>query len=441
MFIRTCLSIGLLMAMPSWSQVPITEPATGVGSQLVTPPPVNGEGYSTALGSETRSNYLRTSLTFTTSYSNDVVGEVGVAQVSDVGYSFYPTIALDKKTSRGHLVLNYSPSLTIYQRTSSENQTNQSLGLSFQYRLSPHITFNVRDSLLKSSNIFNQPGQFSGAAASGSPQSPLPEVIGLVADQLSNIAAAEVTYQVSRNGMVGLQGTFISLHFLDPTQVPGLYDSSSSGGSAFYSRRHSKKHYFGGTYDYLRTYAYPPKAISEVRTQTLTLFYTYYVTPTISFSVSGGPQHFEASQAPLPSYASWSPTLTVSTGWQRRYTNFAAYYTRAVSGGGGLVGVYKANSASASARWRLARTWSTGISANYAVNKDETPDSYISTGGGHLITGTVSAQHQLTERWKMDFGYTFLHQSYNGIPVVTKIPNADREYISFTYSFARPLGE
>jgi hypothetical protein len=443
MYLKVYLSLALFVAMPSWSQVPISDPAAvpGIGGKMLTPPPVSGQAYPTEVGSEVRSNYLRAGFTFTPSYSNDVVGEANVPPVSDFGYSFFPTLTVDKTTSREHLTLTYSPSFTIYQRTSSENQTNQNLSLSFQYRLSPHVTVSLRDNLQKISNVFNQPGLLSGGAVSGLPQPPLNAVIGPVADQLGNTADAEMTYQFSRNGMIGASGRFTNLDFLNPSQVPGLYDSHSSGGSAFYSHRLLRNSYIGGVYQYSTITAYPPNLISEVQTHTVFLFCTIYFTRAFSLSLSVGPQHFDAAQSPMPTYGSWSPTLSASTGWQGRHTSFAASYLRSVTGGGGLVGVFQSNTAAAFARWKLARAWSTTAAANYSINKDETPTSFISSGGGHGVGGSVSAQHQLSDRFKVEFGYSLLHQSYNGIPVISNSPNINREYVSFSYSFARALGE
>ena len=143
----------------------------------------------------------------------------------------------------------------------------------------------------------------------------------------------------------------------------------------------------------------------------------------------------------MPMYGSWSPTLSASTGWQGRHTSFSASYLRSVTGGGGLVGVFQSNTAAAFAQWKLARAWSTTAAANYSINKDETPSSFISSGGGHGVGGSVSAQHQLSDRFRVEFGYSLLHQSYNGIPVISNSPNINREYVSFSYSFARALGE
>ena len=58
--------------------------------------------------------------------------------------------------------------------------------------------------------------------------------------------------------MIGHGGTYTNLDFLEPTQVPGLYDSNSSGGSAFYSHRLPRNRYIGATYQYSKILAYPP---------------------------------------------------------------------------------------------------------------------------------------------------------------------------------------
>ncbi len=219
--------------------------------------------------------------------------ETPLNPVSDVDYSIYPTIAIDKATSQIHLRLNYSPGFTFYQHTSARNQTNQFVALNLQYRLSPHVTVSLQDSLQETSNLFNQPDPLSAVAISGSPQVPLYALIAPVADQLGNGASADLRYQFSRNGMIGAGGTFTNLHFFNTTQNLGLYDSSSSGGSAFYNHRLSKKHYVGATYLYSRILAYPLHALSTIHTDTVLLFYTIYLKPTFSVSFTGGPQRFD----------------------------------------------------------------------------------------------------------------------------------------------------
>jgi len=444
MLTRICLSLALLVAMPAWSQVDTnaTESTTNPADEarMLTPPPVNGETYPTTVGSETRSNYLRAGLTFNTAYSDNVVGGVSGNPVSDISYSIWPTIALDQTTSRLHSMLTYSPGFTFYQRTSARNEQDQNAALDFQYRLSPHVTASLRDSFQKSSNVFNQPDLLSAGGVPGSGQSPPVTVIAPVADRLNNSANAELTYQFSRNGMIGASGTFTNLHYPNPAEVPGLYDSSSRGGAAFYSHRLSKKHYLGATYQYSRILAYPVNAQSETQTHTVFVFYTVYLKPTFSVSLSGGPQHFDVAQFPLPAARSWSPAATASMGWQGLHTNFAASYSRTVSGGGGLVGAYHSNSANASARWQLARTWNVGSAASYAIYKNVTPFFFLASPGGHTVSGTVSVQHQISEHFNAEVGYTRLHQSYSGVGAISNAPDTNREFISVSYQFARPLG-
>ena len=415
---------------------------------MLTPPPVSGEAYATAVGVETRSNYLRGGLIVTTSYNDNVLGDLA-RQVGDVGYSIFPTIAIDKTTPRLHYTLTYAPGFTAYQNTSSLDQTNQNVSLNFQYRLSPHLTLALRDSLQKASSLFNQPDSLSEGTVSGSPQPPLVTVIAPVGDYLGNAATAELTYQFNRNSMIGANGGFTILDYSpSPTGEFTLQSSNSSGGSAFYSHRLSRNDYIGVTYQYLgiltypvsRQTAYPVNAKTETQTNTVFLFYTIYLNPTFSLSFSGGPQRFDVVQLPLPVYGSWSPALTASAGRQGPHTNFAVSYSRAITGGGGLVGAFQSNSAGAYARWRFARSWYVGSDAGYRNYKSVTPSAFLSTNGGHTLYGTVSAQHQLSEHLNVEFRYTRAHQTYSGIPVISIAPDTNREFISFSYTFMRPLG-
>jgi len=407
---------------------------------MLTPPPVSSDAYPTGVGSETRSNYLRGGLAFTTAYGNDVVGEVLANPVSDVSYSFFPSIELDKSVSRMHLFLTYAPGLTIFQRTSSENQVDQAALLNFEYRVSPHITFNARDSLQKTANVFNQSDSLSGGPVSGLPQVPVTGTLDLVADLLGNSANTELTYQFRRNAMVGVQGSYSILEYLQPTQVPGLYNSNSKSGQGFYAHRLTRRHYIGATYQYALTLAYPPNEHTKLETNTVFLFYTMFLGPRFTLSFSGGPQRYDISQTALPTYASWSPAVTASVGRQAAHSNFAFNYSRAVTGGGGLVGVFQSNSASATARWKLTRAWAIGAAAGYSIDKDVTPATYLSSEGGHRIIGTISVQHELTDHLRMEFGYNSAHQKYSGIQAISNNPNINRVSFSLSYNFLRPVG-
>jgi hypothetical protein len=99
MFTRICLSLTLFAAMPVWSQVNpnSTAPAADPDSEerMQTPPPVSGEAYPIAVGSEKRSNYLYAGIIVNTAYDDNVLASTGTKPVSDTSYSIRPTITLD----------------------------------------------------------------------------------------------------------------------------------------------------------------------------------------------------------------------------------------------------------------------------------------------------------------------------------------------------------
>lgn len=441
----------LLVPLALWSQEDTA--ATGTDStaiddsRMLVPPPVSAEAYPTEVGSAARSNYMRAGLTFNTAYSDNVLGGISTNPVSDVSYSIWPSIALDETTPRLHTVLTYDPGFTFYQRTSARNEADQNLGLDFSYRLSPHVTLSVLDSFHKSSNVLNQPDFLSVNPVSGSAQASAISVIPPVADQLNNTGTAELTYQFALNGMVGASGSFTNLHYPDPAEVPGLYDSSSKGGSAFYNHRLSGKHYIGVTYQYQDLLAYPTGFRAETQTHSVLFFYTAYLKPTFSLSFFGGPQYSDTQENTVPALHAWSPAAGASLSWQGRQTSLAISYSRAIAPGGGLIGAVHQDAATTSVRRQLTRTLSVGAGASYSTNKllflGNTLLLPILGGfntGGHTIAGTASLDRPLGEHFELGLGCTRLHQSYSDIGAISGAPNTNREWVSISYQFARPLG-
>jgi hypothetical protein len=453
------LGVILLSGMPLWSQQNQTQqdqtsvPAAAASAPLLsgplngddagrmlTPPPVSGESYPLSFTSEERSNYLRGGVTFNTAYSDNVLGATSTTPISDVSYSIWPTLALDETTSRLRMLLTYAPGFTFYQRTSAYNEADQNLSLDVRYRLSPHVTVSLRDSLQKTSDIFNQPDQGLDLAVSGSAQVANQSVIAPLADRLSNSGNAGITYQFSANAMIGASGTFTNLHYPNPAQVPGLFDAASRDGSAFYSLRVSHQHYFGVTYQYQELLSYPTGGTNETQTHSALFFYTYTPVPTFSFSFFGGPQYYSqdpqfltATQAPLPASQAWTPAAGASLNWQARHTAMTVSYLHSVSGGGGLVGAVQLDSANASVLRQVTRNLSASFSGAYANDGVLT----LSSLGGHSLSGSAALQRQVGEHFKLQGGYTRLHQDYG---FILAGPDINREWVSISYQFVRPLG-
>jgi hypothetical protein len=470
------LGLGLLLlAVPLWSQSGGSTPppsqrasqsappvaAYGPGTdnidsedRMLTPPPVSGQTYPVILTTEERSNYLRGGLTFLSAYSDNVLGATATTNgsstkpVSDVSYSVWPTIALDQTTSRLHWTLTYAPGFTFYQRTSGRNEADQNAAIDFQYRLSPHVTVSMRDGFQKSSNVLNQPGLADGSVSGGS-QGVDNLLVAPLSDRLSNLGNIGIAYQFGANSMVGGSGTFTNLHYGNPTQVPGLADTSTQSASAFYSYRAARRHYVGATYQYQRLIASPTGGQNETRTHAVMGFYTFYPTTRFSVSMFGGPQHYDVGPqfatgltTPLPGSSSWSPAAGASVNWQGQFTALAASYSHTIAGGWGLIDAVRMDSATASLRQQLARALTASVSLGYIEDKvvGSLAQTTEASTNGHTVSGTAAIQKTFGEHWNAQLGYTRLHQSYN-VAAISTTPDTNREFVSISYQFARPLGK
>lgn len=415
---------------------------------MVAPAPVSSEGYSMEFASETpRTNYLSGGLVFGAAYGDGILTAAGTG-VSDVSYSISPTIALDQTRSQFHWNLSYSPGFTFYQKYSSLNQSNQNVATKFSYRLSPHVTFSAQEVFSKTSGGYVQPCQDEAGSLCGPLQSPNNSVIAPITDTLNNASNAQITYQFSPGGMVGVTGNFSELRYPNQAEAPGLFGSSATGGSAFYTHRLSGKHYIGVTYQYQKYLthgdALSTQAIPATQTQSLMLFYTLYLQRTVSFSLFGGPQYSDTyggvllAGEILPPLRSWSPGGGGSLNWQGQHTSLTASYSRRISDGGGLQGAVSYNGADASIRHQFTAALSGTLGANYSVNKvlDATA---LDNNGGHSISGTCSVQRSFGEHFNLTAGYLRLHQSYD-VAALAVVPNRDRVWLSIGYQFQRPLG-
>ena len=456
------LGLSMLIAAPVWSQTdntPSQPPVPAIvglnnssapadsynpdtsDDRMTAPPPVSGQTYPTELTSEERSNFLRGGVSFTSGYMDNSLGAVNGHPVSDISYSVAPMVALDETTPRMHWLLTYAPGFTFYQRASALNQSDQNAAIEFEYRLSPHLTFSARDGFQKSSNVFNQPPDFaSGGVVSGGAQGANFSVIAPIADRLSNFGNVGISYQFGLNDMVGASGTFSNLHYQNPAQVPGLGDSSSQGGLAFYSRRVARRQYVGITYTYQRLLSYPTLGMNETQTHSALLFYTFSPARNFSISLFGGPQYSNTDQpASLLPARSWTPTGGASLGWQGRLNTFALSYTHSIASGAGLIGAVQLDSATASARQQITRTLSASLAGGYAQN-NVLGSRLLGVNSGHSISGTASLQQQFGQHLGLQLGYTRIHQNYSNIEVISATPNTNREFVSISYTFSRALG-
>lgn len=441
---RFFLAIALLACGSAYCQVGTHDPDStnnsATESPLQVPPPVSSQAYSSTFTGAVESNYLRGGVTFGSAYLSNVNG--GANPVSDVSYSIWPTLAVEKTTERLHLWLDYAPGFTLYHHTTSLNQGDQNVQFNLQYRLSQNLTAIVSEGFQKTSNFFNQPNPLSAIPVSGAVPVNNVAIIVPAADTVNNASELQLTYRVGENGILGASGTYGALSYDNSDHIEGLYNSRSAGGSFFYSTRLHENYYVGASYRYQDSLSFQSQTPSiGTKTQTVFLFFTAYLRPTLSFSLSGGPQHYTASQGTLAQSSAWHPMITASMNWNGERTSLSGSYSHMVSGGGGLNGAFQSNNADVSFAWRATRKWTAGASGGYSIYDNLTPSFLFSSSGGHMLSGTASLQRSLGEHAQIQFGYNWTHQDYSGVEAISGNPNFSRVFVNVSYTFSRSLGE
>jgi hypothetical protein len=406
-------------------------------AQMMAPPPVNGMGYQTELGSEVRSNYLRAGLAFTTAYINNLYAGGSSTSIAETTFSVLPSIEYDATSAGRHTLVTYNPGFTFYQPSSELNEVDNTATLGYEMRLAEHAMLTAADSFQDSSSPFS-PGIDN--TVSGLPVSSTPGVTPPFAKRLTNYANVELTAQPGLNLMVGALGQASLLDYPNPAQTTGLYDFYSSGGTVFCDWQLPPTQIFGISYQYLDMVSSPTGLTSTTEAETISGNYTFRFNQKLSMSVSGGPQYYKTVERPLPTTSAWGTSWSTSMGWQGTRTSFAASYAQGVTGGGGLLGAYHSRAANATARWQMARAWTASAYGAYSINKSVSPLLITSVTSGHSVSGGATLDRTFGEQFSVDFHYDHVHQSYSNIIAIATNPDSDRETISVTWHFQRPMG-
>ncbi len=435
---KVCVILALLIALPVWSQV---EPSASGGpapqdedTRMITPPAVSGATLPLVTELGQRSNYLSGGVTFTPAYILNVQPGEASPPINDQSYSIWPILTIDRTTPRAAQSLTYSSGFTFYQRATVLNSVNQNLDASVDLAASRHLTISLQDLFRQNSNLFNQPLSASGG------QTPPPvqntNLIIPYSEELENRASTIFSYQFAEFSMVGGMITFDTLNFPNLGNGSGLYNSQAESALGFYSRRLSRAQYLGGMYEFdnVQTTQKP----TTTQTQTASIFYALYLAGSFTLSVAAGPQHLDFAQPGSQTYRQWTPSVRTGLGWQAARIRLAAGYSRDLTAGQGLLGVYTSDSADASIHWQLTRSWTINSFAVYDNYKSNLPALLRGSPGGHTISGTASADYAIGEHLVAGFGYTRLYQNYSEIAALS--PNSDRSFFSISWQFRRPLG-
>ena len=161
----------VLLVTFGWGQDGHTVPAPAIGPELpytevLTPPmPVNSVQMPLMFSSDgERSNYLSGGIQVGSGYDDNALVTPS-DHISNLSVLVLPSIEIRQNRERWSLDLAYSPGITINQNLGEQNQFAHSLSFSTNYRLSPHVSLQLRDNFAKTNNLFA--GLFGNTAGPG----------------------------------------------------------------------------------------------------------------------------------------------------------------------------------------------------------------------------------------------------------------------------------
>lgn len=288
------VSAGLLATL-CWGQDAHTVPAEALGPELpytdvlTPPPPVNSVQLPLTFSSDReRSNLLSGGIQVGSGYNDNALVTPN-SPISNVSVLVVPRIEIRQNRERWSLDFVYSPGITINQNLSEQNQFAHSLSFTTNYRLSPHVSLQLRDNFAMTNNLFS--GLLGNGAGPGPLQQSNSSVITPLANSTSNNSGLGLTYQFSASSLVGVSGNYYFVNYgsiAGTTGTSGFIDSRSPTAGGFYAHRFSNRHWVGATYNF-QQFMFDPGNRTTVHG--MLGFYSLILGSHITLSLWAGPQY------------------------------------------------------------------------------------------------------------------------------------------------------
>jgi hypothetical protein len=398
-----------------------------------------------------RSNYLRFGVDAGANYDDNVLN-ASTSRIGSLGYNVTPHLGLNVSRRRLVWEFSYAGGYTVSQRFSAYNMGSHNAGIDLKYRLSPHVTFRVRDNFTRSSVSF---GQFKGdipGAGTGVIVQPNLGIVTPLAIQQTNLGEAEITYRYSAGDMIGAKGTFYQTRYSKVSGSTGLLNTNSEEGSAFYTHRFTMRNWSGISYGFQRLTFNPGS--EEVDIHSYNLFHTIYLQRHMTLGLFAGPEYTElrsqvvATSITLPfvsvvsdplSRRNWTVSGGATFSWQGEHTSFEASGARKVSDGGGLQTGVNTIAGSGSLRRQLGRHSTVELDASYSHNRS------LQQGASALsqlnsASGSVVWEQHFTRNFLARIGYGRDYEQQNLTVISTQDINHNRGWVTLGYQFTKALG-
>jgi hypothetical protein len=312
------------------------------------------------------------------------------------------------------------------------------------YRLSPHVTAQIRENFQKTNSLFS--GFLDGSAIGPGPlQQPNTSAITPFADRTGNSTGLDVSYQFSPSSLIGVSGNFSFTNYDAPVTTTAGYaltDSRGWGGHAFYGHRFSNRQWAGLTHNFERL-LFDPGYRTDVHRPLF--FYSLPAGSHVTVSMWVGP---ELTQNVVPAGLQmgtssatqdrWGVAAGAELQWQGRRTGARLSYLRQTSDGGGLTESVHLQQFGGEIRERITQRWTISASLGYAHND---PLNIVNGAVPYRSwIGNAGLECNLTNNlgFSLRYGRDQLEYDYQGLP--KELSNRNRAWVSVAYSFSRPLG-
>ncbi len=442
-----------LLVIFAWGQDGHTVPVSAIGpempyTEVLTPPmPVNGVQMPLTFSTDGgRSNLLSGGIQLGSGYNDNALVTPN-DPISNVSVLVVPRVEIRQNRERWSLDFAYSPGITINQNLSEQNQFAQSLSFSTNYRLSPHVSLQLRDNFAKTNNLFS--GLFGNTPGPGPLQQSNSSVITPLADSTSNNTGLGLTYQFSASSLVGVSGNYYFVNYGSVAGTPGIsgfIDSRSASAASFYAHRFSNRHWLGATYNF-KQLMFDPGGRTVVHGALG--FYSLILGAHMTLSVWAGPQYSTtfissvlaaqlSAGSALAFPSQWSPAGGVTYSWEGTRTSLHVGYSRLITDGSGVAEAVTSQQADAEFRRRLAARWT--ATAGVAYGRNNPLHTLSTTTPLRSFQGNGGIEYRLTDNLGMSLSYGRQQQQYEYLLLPSATACQNRVWFSLSYMFARPLG-
>jgi hypothetical protein len=440
--IKVLLLVGLLRSMTAYAQ---TQGPAPFG---------NGEQPTLRYAGETGlKNFFLVNVGAESGYDDNVLNNNAYGRRGEGFVGFSPRIAFGEERRAYNFIVDYSPSLEVYQRTKGYNRLNHSLGLDFGFRPGSHVLLRLRDNTSYLNGIFQPNSGQSFITGLGSPTNLNPYIYVPLARQFINESRLDLTYQKSYRTSFTLSGGYMLSEYTNVSAgAPlGLLGTRGWFSGLQYSFRLSKRTTFGIQY-LLNNYTF--KGYSRGIVNGVFFSVAHQFSPTLALQVFAGPQYarqsFQAGSAfPLPPGIG-AGTSTFSDSWntaaggtltkQAGKTALAISVERVTSNGSGLASLLNSNTATFDVRRRLPRRWEVGLDL-MASYQTQIAGPSVSEGIIRSQLGSASLSRTLAKGLLMRLSYSYLHQRAQGGVVYLADADRNRASLGIFYDLGRfPLG-